>query len=124
MDELMLFSRRLLILTVFVEALYIGCMYLLPPNYVSHATPVIPLLFASMTFIIHKFLVNSDGTAHKKFMQRFMIASSAKLIIMLIMVVIYSLIRSEDAIQFVLYFFFSYLAFTIFEARLLTKLKS
>jgi hypothetical protein len=124
MDNFFVFSKKLLILTAVVEAIFLACMKFLPPEYVSRATPVLPVFFMAITFLIHKALLRTLGKPHQKFMQMYMIISVVKLLGLLTMVLIYSILNPSEAITFILYFFACYLIFSFFEARHLTKLKS
>lgn len=122
-DELINFSKKLLILTAIVEAIYLACAKFLPAEYVSKATVVLPIFFMALTLLIHKSLLNTLGKPHSKFMQMYMIVTVVKLLGLLTIVVIYSILHPSETIPFILYFFTCYLIFSVFEARTLVKLK-
>jgi polyferredoxin len=122
MNHFIPFLKKLVILTVVVELIYLACIYFLEEKYVSKVTAVIPIFFMCITVLIHKNLLNTLNKPPKKFFQLYMVVSMVKLLGLLTIVLIYSILRPYDAIQFIGYFFFSYLIFTYFESRSLTKL--
>ena len=122
MENNIVFSKKLLILFAVVEAIYLACMYFLPQEYVSRTTPVLPIFFTAITFLIHKSLMRTIDKPQQKFMQMFMIITVVKLLGLLTMVLIYSILNPNDAINFIAYFFVCYLIFSVFEARVLVKI--
>lgn len=118
MESLKSFLIKLTILTVITEAAALLWYYLAAVKYVSPTMPVLPLFFFALTYIFHRFVSAAANDENvNKFQRRFLVATTIKLILMLIIIVAYALYNPEDSIVFIVFFFILYLIYTAFEAR-------
>jgi len=79
------------------------------------------IFFISITAAIHFFLTKSTDQDPKKFVFRYMMISGLKLFGFLIIILIYALIKRQEALGFTLLFLTLYLFFSAFEAITLLR---
>lgn len=116
------FLIRLLGITFFVEIIALGWFYAMPPEWVSPTLPVLPVFFMAVTFLIHKGFMGSMGRNMRQFVTRYMLITTIKLLSFLTILLVYGLLRPNDAMQFILSFLVLYLIYSAFEATAVIKL--
>lgn len=109
------FIKRLFVFTIILAIIGTGIAYLLPDKYVSPTLPFLFLFFFSATMVVHYVLLQVSLKKASSFINYFMLLTFGKLIFFLSIVMLYALLRREDATQFILAFFALYFFFTIFE---------
>lgn len=109
------FIKKLFVFTVIVALAGTGIAYLLPDKYVTPTIPFLYLFFFSATMVVHYVLLQVSLKKASSFINYFMLMTFGKLIFFLSIVMLYALIRREDAAQFIVAFFILYLCFTVFE---------
>lgn len=116
------FLIRLLGISFFVEILAVGWFYAMPPEWVTPTLPVLPVFFMAITFLIHKGFLSSIGKNMRQFVTRYMLITTIKLLSFLTILLIYGLLKPNDAIQFMLSFMVLYIIYSAFEATAVIKL--
>ena len=84
----------------------------------AYYLPVFPFLFLILlliTAMVHVVLLRAIEKMPGKFIRQFMTASGIKVIVYLLIIIVYLLIRRENATSFLLTFLAFYLIFTTFE---------
>jgi hypothetical protein len=98
-----------------VVVLGTGVTYLLPHEYISPAIPFLYIFFFAATMLVHYVLLQVSVKKVGNFVNYFMLMTFGKFIFFLSIVLLYALVRREDAAQFIIAFFILYFFFTIFE---------
>ena len=96
--------------------------FLAPEKYVSPALLLIYPVFFIISLISFQIINKNLTIKFSSFVNVFMILTVAKLLIYLLIIIVYSLIFRNDAVNFIVSFFIIYLAFTIFEILAIIKL--
>lgn len=109
------FIKSLFLYTLILAAIGYGIVYLLPDEYVTPTLPFLYLFFFSATLLVHYVLLKVAQKRTANFINYFMLLTFGKLIFFLSIVLLYALLRREDAAQFIITFFVLYVFFTIFE---------
>lgn len=116
MSDFKSFLIRLFYITGIMETISAGWFYAIPSQFTSPTQLVLPIFFMALTIMLHKFLVSATEQKFQNFLNRYLIATTVKLIGLLIIIFIYAFLNPSDAIVFVISFFINYLVFTLFEA--------
>jgi len=87
----------------------------------SSLTWFIWLFFIATTTLIHLFLVKSTEKEPKKFVINFMLVTAIKLFGYLILILVYALIKREEALGFTVFFLSMYLLYSGFEVYTLLR---
>ncbi len=111
----LVFLKKLFLFTIILAIIGTGTVYLLPDEYVSPSIPFLYVFFFSATMLVHYVLLQVSVKKAGSFINYFMLMTFGKLIFFLSIVMLYALIRREDAAQFIIAFFILYLFFTVFE---------
>jgi hypothetical protein len=115
------FTLSLFIFSIVLGAIAFGLTFLLPSSYFSPAIPFLfPFFFAS-TYLLFAILNKSDNLSFSKFVNRFMLATFAKLMLFVIVLLVYVFTNKPDAVPFIIAFFILYLAYTVFELVVFLK---
>ena len=109
------FFKKLFIFTIILALIGTGIVYLIPDHFVSPTIPFLYLFFFSATMVVHYVLLQVSLKKASSFVNYFMLLTFGKLIFFLSIVMLYALLRREDATQFIIAFFTLYFFFTIFE---------
>lgn len=116
------FHKNLSIFTVifFIPGLI---FYLLAPEqYVSPVLLFIYPVFFLLTLLSFRIINKSLTIKFSRFVNIYMILTVAKLLIYLLIILLYSLVFRNDAVNFIISFFIIYLAYTFFEILAIIKL--
>lgn len=113
------FNIKVLYLTIIIEILSLGWKFFMPVKWVSPTIWVMPLFFLGVTLVIHNFLAKTLNERFQNFLNRYLVVTTVKLLGLLAIMALYVYQYPSDAINFVITLFFNYLAYTIFEARVL-----
>lgn len=95
--------------------------YFLIPQYYKPVISYVFLLFFVLSGGLHYFLLKASGNDQRKFVNRFLIATTVKLLIYFIFIGVYALYNIAFILPFLLTFLVLYLAFTLFEVISLTS---
>jgi len=109
------FIRNLVIFTLAIVLLSFVVIYFLPDNYVSPALPFLFLFFFSITLVVHFILLKTSDKRFTRFVPNFMLATTLKLFLYAIVLLLYTFTHRSDAVTFIITFFILYLFFTAFE---------
>jgi hypothetical protein len=81
----------------------------------------IQLIMIVATLLFHYGLLRSEKAGGQAFVRYFMGATSVKLMLFMMIMIIYGLLNKESAFAFILHFFVFYLLYTIFEVAVSYK---
>lgn len=109
------FVKRIFIFSAIIGILSLLSAIALPSEYVSIAMPYLLFFFFAITCLSHYFVLKTVKERTSRFINYFMISIFAKLVFYSILIVLYSLVNTEDIIPFVITFFMYYLCYTVFE---------
>jgi len=121
--QLIRYTKALLLFTLVV----FGCLLLFRMYFARYTSSVLPVLiffFALVSFCVYYILLKSTRQRFATFSRNFMLATSIKLILYLIILVAYALLMPKDAVNFITGFFVLYIAFSAFELVWLLRIRS
>lgn len=105
-------------LTILSLIVGVGGFYVLYSVLNSPITGVYPFLVCfvfTVTLFMHIILARAVNQKPAAFINRFMLGSSVKLFVYLIFMVVYALLKREQAVHFVLTFFLLYIIYTFYD---------
>lgn len=114
-SEFLSYVKQSLIFTVFVVLLALGIFALIHAEYYTPVFPFMVLFFLSVSLTGHYFLFKALHKRPAKFVHRFMLITTGKLFIFLLVMVSYALVFRQDAARFIITFFILYVLYTTFE---------
>ena len=98
------FSFRIIVFSVIIAGLATLFQWLLP-QYATPAMPFIVLFFFVITlFTMYIVLRNEDGNNGKKFVSAYMLSRTVKILSCLLFLLLYMLLKPDDAIRFAIAF--------------------
>ncbi len=109
------FLKKLLIFTILLALAGYFLTFLLPEKFVSPTLPALFVFFFSATGIVHYILLRISVKRPNSFINYFMLLTFGKLMFYLTIILIYALVRRDEAVSFILSFAVLYLFFTAFE---------
>ena len=109
------FIIRLTILSLITGAIVFFLNRLFSPEYISPALPWLIILFYAVAAVVHYVLLRITALNPRKFVGYFMLATSLKLMVYLVVLVIYVFNVKDGILAFVLSFFILYIIYTVFE---------
>jgi len=112
---------RLLFFSIFCGVLVFFWNTYAAARFQTNLSWVLVVFFIAVTTAIHFFLTKSADQDPKKFVFRYMMISGLKLFGFLIIILIYALIKRQEALGFTLLFLTLYLFFSAFEAITLLR---
>ncbi|MEI6747789.1 MAG: hypothetical protein ACOYMF_09130 [Bacteroidales bacterium] len=116
---------RSLFLFSFIMALFsLGAMYLLPLKFITPMLPVLVFFFLITGLIVFYFFSKAVTKRFSMFTNYFMIVTTLKIMLYLCIIVIYAILRRNDAVTFIITFFLLYLCYTVFEVIWMLKLRN
>ncbi|MBN2746414.1 MAG: hypothetical protein JXR34_06785 [Bacteroidales bacterium] len=113
------FIIKLLYLTALIFVLSLAWKFFAPVEWITPTVLVLPFFFLGVTLVIHSYLSKTYQQKFQKFLNRYLIVTTVKLIGLLVLMAVYIYRFPEDGINFVLTLFVNYLVFTMYEARAL-----
>lgn len=115
------FSFRIILFSAIIAGLTVLFQWLFP-QYASPALPFIVLFFFIITLLTMFIVLRDDkGREAKKFVSSYMLSRVIKLLSCLVFLLVYVLVRKEDAMRFAIAFLAIYFLYSIFEVFLLKK---
>jgi hypothetical protein len=87
----------------------------LPDNFISPVLPGLFVFFFSATGVVHYILLRISVKRPNSFINYFMLLTFGKLMFYLTIILIYALVKRDEAVSFILSFAVLYLLFTAFE---------
>ncbi|RLD59093.1 MAG: hypothetical protein DRJ05_06885 [Bacteroidetes bacterium] len=109
------FLKKLLIFSIILAVSVYLLTYVLPEKFISPTLPFLFVFFFSATGIVHFILLRISVKRPNRFINYFMLLTFGKLLFYLTIILIYALIKRDDAVAFILSFAALYLFFTAFE---------
>ncbi|NOX48657.1 MAG: hypothetical protein GXO89_16945 [Chlorobi bacterium] len=109
------FLKKLLIFTILLALAGYFLTFLLPEKFVSPTLPALFVFFFSATGIVHYILLRISVKRPNSFINYFMLLTFGKLMFYLTIILIYALVKRDEAVSFILSFAVLYLFFTAFE---------
>jgi hypothetical protein len=109
------FLIRLTILSLVLGGVVLALTLLFSEVFISVALPWLIGLFYAVTAGVHYILLRTTTLNPGKFVGYFMLATFAKLLIYIIVLVLYVILNKENMLAFILSFFILYTIYTIFE---------
>jgi len=110
------YLTRILLFSVFSGVLVFFWNNYTPARFQTNLSWQILIFFICVTVSIHFFLTKSTDQDPKKFVFRYMMISGLKLLGFLMIILIYALLKRQEALGFTLLFLTLYLFFSAFEA--------
>lgn len=115
------FSFRIILFSAIIAGLTVLFQWLFP-QYTSPALPFIVLFFFIITLLTMFIVLREDkGREAKKFVSSYMLSRVIKLLSCLVFLLVYILVKKDDAIRFAIAFLAIYFLYSIFEVFLLKK---
>lgn len=115
------FSFRIILFSAIIAGLTVLFQWLFP-QYASPALPFIVLFFFIITLLTMFIVLRDDkGREAKKFVSSYMLSRVIKLLSCLVFLLVYILVKKDDAIRFAIAFLAIYFLYSIFEVFLLKK---
>ena len=135
------YLKRLVFFTVFILALYIALQYL-RPDLLSPFCIYLIMIFLVIMAATHAIVLRADAerleyqadpeknaeeqrkeltAIEKKFITRYMLATTVKLLFFLVLLLVYAFTNRQDLLRFGLNFVVLYLSYSIFEVLMLKK---
>ena len=115
------FSFRIILFSAIIAGLTVLFQWLFP-QYASPALPFIVLFFFILTLLTLFIVLRDDkGREAKKFVSSYMLSRVIKLLSCLVFLLVYILVKKDDAIRFAIAFLVIYFLYSIFEVFLLKK---
>ncbi|HRY98874.1 MAG TPA: hypothetical protein P5550_07435 [Bacteroidales bacterium] len=110
------FSKQLLVFTLITGLAGFMLWLALPLAWRSPVYPYLVVFFFASTLLMHRLLFVKTGERLVRFINRYMMVTTLKIIAFLGIILIYALlVNPSDAIPFTVTFFVLYVAFTLFE---------
>ena len=114
-------SFRIILFSAIIAGLTVLFQWLFP-QYASPALPFIVLFFFIITLLTMFIVLREDkGREAKKFVSSYMLSRVIKLLSCLVFLLVYVLVKKEDAMRFAIAFLAIYFLYSIFEVFLLKK---
>jgi hypothetical protein len=121
--QLIRYTKALLLFALLAFGiLLISRIYL--ARYISPMLPLLILFFALVSFYVYYILLKSTRQRFAAFSRNFMLATTIKLFLYLIILVAYALLVPKDAVNFIVGFFALYIAFSAFELFWLLRIRA
>ena len=108
------YLKKLLLITAASGILMLAA-FLAAPQYLSPALPFVLVFFMSVSLISYYLLKKKAVSGTSGFVTGFMCHTVLRMALYLAIILSYAFLNREDAVRFILGFFFIYLIFTIFE---------
>ena len=109
------FLKKLFIFTTILALAVYSLTYVLPGKFISPTLPALFLFFFCATGVVHYILLGISIKKPNRFINYFMLLTFGKLLFYLTIILIYALVKRDDAVAFILSFAALYLFFTAFE---------
>lgn len=113
--NLVTFIKKLFLFTIILALIGFALSFVLPPAFLTPTLPYLYVFFFAVTLLVHYALIKVAEKRAASFINYFMLLTFGKLIFFLSIVLLYALIRREDAAPFIITFFILYMFFTVFE---------
>jgi hypothetical protein len=117
------FTRSLILFSILISLLSIGAMYVLPAKYITPMLPYLIIFFMIISLAVYYFIEKAIAKRFVLFTNYFMIATMAKILIYLAIIVLYALSHKNDAVPFILTFFLFYTGYTTFEVIWMLRMR-
>jgi len=117
------FARTNLFVMLLMFALHAISHSLLPPERISPLTPYIILFFSIFNMILFYMKLWISKSKDVRFINLFMILNSAKMLLFIAIIALYSYFYRDDALNFSISFFICYAVFTSILVRSFNKLQ-
>ena len=114
-NDISRFLIRISIFTVIIAAVSVAVFYYIFPQYFSTYFLLAILFFFVVTVVFHSITLKASKLRIAQFSNYFMLSSTAKLFIYIILLTIYIFLNKGHAIPFVMFFLILYVFFTFFE---------
>jgi hypothetical protein len=116
------FLKRIVVFTLIIAAVEFLLAWKTDPQWISSSWPFIILFFLSFTVLLHRQLLKSTEGNPKKFVFAFLLMTTIKILLYLAVILVYVMLNRDDALGFIVAFFFNYFLFTAFELSAVMKL--
>lgn len=114
------YLRKLTVIAVVLAIAFVG-FFLLFPAMSNIWQGLSILFFFVVSAIVHRFLLKELDNP-KKFVMRFMMTTTMKLLLYLSVILTFVLLNKSQAVAFVIAFLLFYIIFTVFEVRAFVRL--
>jgi len=135
------YIQTLLIFSIIITAIYIGLRQFVP-DIVSPNLPFLIVIFVVVTAVMHYVVIRTDveriehkpnpelskdeqmkaiAAIERKFISRYMLVTTVKLLSFLVLLVLYAYFYRQDAVRFLSNFIVIYLIYSVFEVLYIKK---
>ncbi len=116
------YLKKLLIFSLIIIGIEWGLSLIINPVWVSNAWWVTALFFVALDIITYRLVWKQIQKNVRKLITMFMLSTTIRLLLSLLVIVVYVLLNKTDAKAFILVFFINYIVFTLFETIEVLKL--
>jgi hypothetical protein len=109
------YLKQLVIFSILLGLVAVALFYLLPAGFITPALPFLFAFFIGVNLIGYYFLIKSVQKKFIKFLNTFLLFTTCKLLLYIVILVLYIMTHKYDAMPFGLAFFILYLFYTIHE---------
>ncbi len=119
--QLLRYSLKLLIFTAIVLGATLSLYFTLLQEYYLQIYPILLFYFVILTFIIHIVLLKASKMQPQKFVNKYLLLTTVKLFVNIIIISVYLFTNKEDAVSFLIVFLIHYLIYTFFEVAFFSE---
>jgi phosphatidylserine synthase len=109
------FFRQIFILASLIAIVVIAAVLLLPKGAITPTLPFLVVFHTAATILSFLFIQKKTVESPKKFVNVYLINTTVKLLLYMVILMVYAMNYFTDAINFVISFFTLYVIYTIFE---------
>ncbi len=116
------YLKKLLIFSLIIIGIEWGLSLIVNSAWVSNAWWITALFFVALDIITYRLVWKQIQKNIRKLITMFMLSTTIRLLLSLLVIVVYVLLNKADAKAFILIFFINYIVFTFFETIEVLKL--
>ncbi len=116
------YLKKLLIFSLIIIGIEWTMSFIINPVWVSSAWWLTALFFVALDIITYRLVWKQIQKNVQKLITMFMLSTTIRLLLSLLVIVVYVWFNREDAKAFILIFFINYIIFTLFETIEVLKL--
>ena len=109
------YLKQLVIFSLILGIVSVALYFILPVGFITPALPFLFAFFIGVTLVGYYFLLKSMEKKFIKFLNTYLLYTTFKLFIFIVILVVYILLHRADAVPFGIAFFILYLCYTIHE---------
>lgn len=119
--QLLRYSLKLLIFTAVILVVALGLYFTVLQEYYLQIYPLLLFYFVILTYIIHIVLLKASEMRPQKFVNKYLLLTTVKLLINIVIITVYLFLNREKAVPFLIVFLIHYLVYTFFEVAFFSE---